>query len=197
MLLTTFLFSATHLTFGLMGSGEGEEANWFATIPLIFLGSSYALYSCVMIPSIQYIVPEKIVGTAFGLLGMFESVALAFFPILAGYIVEISDTPEEGYSMVGFFFSGISMMGILFTLSLYFFDKKGSLILDFVNPVEPSSLERMMMKTVKSESSSEEDESSDEEEEIFYTKRMVCKSYASLKSKKLMTSPMLRTLSMR
>jgi hypothetical protein len=46
---------------------------------------------------------------------MFESVALAFFPVLAGYIVEISDSPEEGYSRVGFFFCGISIMGILFT----------------------------------------------------------------------------------
>lgn len=73
---------------------------------------------------------------------MFESVALAFFPVLAGYIVEISDSPEEGYSRVGFFFCGISIMGIVFTLSLYCFDKKGSLILDFVNPVEPSALER-------------------------------------------------------
>jgi hypothetical protein len=52
MLLTTFLFSLTHLAFGLMGGGKNEQPNWFASIPLLFLGSSYALYSCVLIPSI-------------------------------------------------------------------------------------------------------------------------------------------------
>ena len=81
------------------------------------------------------------VGTAFGLLGMFESISLAFFPILAGYIVDIADEPVEGYSRVSYFFSGVSMLGMLFTLSLYFFDKKSSMILDFVNPEDPTELE--------------------------------------------------------
>lgn len=30
-------------------------------------------------------------GTAFGILGMFESMALCSFPIIAGYIVESAD----------------------------------------------------------------------------------------------------------
>lgn len=96
---------------------------------------------------------------------MFESIALAFFPILAGYIVEISDYPELGYSNVGYFFSGISFFGIIFTLSLYIFDKKGSMVLDFINPEDPSELEKKMLKTTKSESSDEEedDESSEED----------------------------------
>lgn len=52
------------------------------------------------------------------------------------------------------------------------------------------------MKTVKSESSSDDDSSDEDDEEIFYTKKMVCKSYTSLKSKKLMSSPMLRSKSL-
>lgn len=66
---------------------------------------------------------------------------------------------------MGFFFSGMSFFGILFTLTLYFFDKKSSMILDFVNPEDPSDLEKKMLRTTKSESSSdeEEDDSSDED----------------------------------
>ncbi|CAD8084472.1 unnamed protein product [Paramecium primaurelia] len=196
ILITCVLFTLTHFTFGMMPNGQHGQPNWFSVIPLMFLGSSYALYSCVLIPSIQYIVAEKVVGTAFGLLGMFESVALAFFPIIAGYIVEISEDPQQGYSNVGLFFSGISLFGIIFTLSLYFFDKKSSMILDFVHPEDPSDLEKKMLRTTKSESSSDEedDDSSDEDsDDDQFKKKKVCKSYSSLKSKKLLTSPQLRT----
>lgn len=65
-------------------------------------------------------------GTAFGLLGMLESVALAFFPIIAAFIVETASDKVTGYSNVGYFFCGMSILGALFTISLYFFDKKGS-----------------------------------------------------------------------
>lgn len=54
---------------------------------------------------------------------MFTSTSMALFPILAGYIVEGATTKEEGYSTVGFFYSGVSVFGIIFTISLYFFDK--------------------------------------------------------------------------
>jgi hypothetical protein len=44
-----------------------------------------------MIPCIQYIVDQKYMGTAFGILGMFESIALTGFPMIASYIVESAD----------------------------------------------------------------------------------------------------------
>lgn len=54
---------------------------------------------------------------------MFTSTSMALFPILAGYIVEKATNKQEGYSTVGFFYSGVSVFGIIFTISLYFFDK--------------------------------------------------------------------------
>lgn len=115
-------------------------------------------------------------GTAFGLLGMFESVALAFFPMITGYLVETSETKNEGYSRVGYFFCGVSLIGLLLTVSLYFIDKKSSMILDFINPEEPSDLEKLMVKTVKSESSSStESDDSDTEEDL---RRRTTKSMA-------------------
>lgn len=46
-------------------------------------------------------------GTAFGIMGMFESIALAMFPIIAASIVTTSENDSKGYSNVGFFYSGI------------------------------------------------------------------------------------------
>lgn len=54
---------------------------------------------------------------------MFTSTSMALFPILAAYIVEKSGDKEEGYSEVGYFYSGMAFLGIIFTISLYFFDK--------------------------------------------------------------------------
>ena len=46
-------------------------------------------------------------GTAFGLMGSLESIALATFPLIAASIVTSSRSDSEGYSRVGFFYAGI------------------------------------------------------------------------------------------
>lgn len=117
-------------------------------------------------------------GTAFGLLGMFESVALAFFPMIAGFLVEGAgeENEAEGYSKVGFFFCGVSLIALLSTMSLYFIDKKSSMKLDFVNPIEPTDLEKLMIKTVRSESSSTTESDEDDEDETDVLKRRVTRS---------------------
>ena len=73
------------------------------------LGLSFAFYSCVVIPSVQYVVEERVMGTAFGLMGSLESVAFTAFPLIAASIVEASEDKDAGYSRVGFFFTGMSI----------------------------------------------------------------------------------------
>lgn len=46
-------------------------------------------------------------GTAFGLMGMFESIALASFPLIAASIVTSAKDTETGYSNVGYFYFGM------------------------------------------------------------------------------------------
>lgn len=58
-----------------------------------------------MIPCIQYIIDQRVMGTAFGILGMIESVALSVFPIIAGKIVEQEHEPAYGYKNLSLFFS--------------------------------------------------------------------------------------------
>jgi len=59
-------------------------------LPLILLGLSFSFYSSVLIPSVQYVVTERVMGTAFGLMGMLESIAMATFPLIAASIVTSS-----------------------------------------------------------------------------------------------------------
>ena len=44
-------------------------------------------------------------GTAFGILGMFESIALTGFPMIASYIVESADDLSQGYKNMSLFYS--------------------------------------------------------------------------------------------
>lgn len=56
ILLTCGLFAVTQFIFGIMQNGESGSPNWFSAIPLIMLGGAYAMYSCVLIPSVQFVV---------------------------------------------------------------------------------------------------------------------------------------------
>ena len=86
-------------------------------------------------------------GTAIGLLGTVESAALTCFPLIASKIVDSAKDIETGCSKSAYFYMGISKcqhikqlgtLGLLFSISLYYVDVRGSIILDFVNPLDPT-----------------------------------------------------------
>lgn len=103
-------------------------------------------------------------GTAFGLMGMLESVALTIFPLIAANIVKASEIDEVGYSRVGLFYAGMAVFGFIMAISLYCFDRKGSIKLDFINPDEPTEEEKLLLKPRRRISEEEEEESSSDDE---------------------------------
>jgi len=46
------------------------------------------MYAAIIVPSVPCVVEQRIMGTAFGLLGTMESIALATFPLISGAIYE-------------------------------------------------------------------------------------------------------------
>jgi hypothetical protein len=46
-------------------------------------------------------------GTAFGILGTLESIALSVFPVIGSYIVTNAETIEEGFSMMSLFYASM------------------------------------------------------------------------------------------
>jgi len=53
-----------------------------------FLGLGLAIYANCVLASVSFIVKKKIIGTAFGIIQMLESVALCFFPLISGALVD-------------------------------------------------------------------------------------------------------------
>lgn len=57
----------------------------------------------------------------------------------------------------------IGSIGLILSIALLFFDKKDSIILDFINPTEPTEAESLILKKYRKEE--EEDDESDEDED--------------------------------
>jgi MFS family permease len=54
----------------------------------LLLGMGFAIYANCVLSCISLIVKRKILGTAFGLVQMLESVSLSVFPIISGALVD-------------------------------------------------------------------------------------------------------------
>jgi MFS family permease len=52
------------------------------------LGLGLAIYANCVLSSVSLIVKKKILGSAFGIIQMLESVALCFFPLISGALVD-------------------------------------------------------------------------------------------------------------
>ncbi|CAD8205877.1 unnamed protein product [Paramecium octaurelia] len=133
LMITSFLFIIAQILFGSIQVGSDEK--WIAAIPLFIQGLAFTMYSCVMIPCIQYIVDQQNMGTAFGILGMFESIALSCFPIVASQIVEFADDLQIGYKNMSLFYSILGLFSLFLCINLYHYDQSNKL--DFIDPNNP------------------------------------------------------------
>lgn len=61
-------------------------------------------------------------GTAFGLLGLLESIGACIFPLVSSSIYQT----YLDYKEVALFYMGIACFNLMLVLSLYFIDKNGS-----------------------------------------------------------------------
>ncbi len=67
-------------------------------IPMFLLGVAFSLIPAAMWPSVAKIVPEKRLGSAYGLMFSIQNIGLWAFPILIGKVLDISNpqvTPES------------------------------------------------------------------------------------------------------
>lgn len=66
-----------------------EQSHTFIIVlAFSFLGLGFALYANCALASVSLIVKKKILGTAFGIVQMLESIALCFFPLISGALVD-------------------------------------------------------------------------------------------------------------
>jgi MFS family permease len=86
-------------------------------VPMAMLGVAFSLIPAVMWPSVAYIVDEKRLGTAYGLMTMIQNIGLAFFNWLIGSVNTLAGASAEnpaGHRPGMWIFSVLGFLGFLF-----------------------------------------------------------------------------------
>jgi MFS family permease len=86
-------------------------------IPMALMGIAFSLIPAVMWPSVAYIVDEKKLGTAYGLMTLIQNIGLAGFNLLIGWANDVSGASAqnpEGYNLGLWIFSSLGLFGLLF-----------------------------------------------------------------------------------
>jgi MFS family permease len=86
-------------------------------VPMAMMGIAFSLVPAVMWPSVAYIVEEKRLGTAYGLMTMIQNIGLAGFNLIIGWANDYSGasmTNPGGYALGMWIFSVSGFLGFLF-----------------------------------------------------------------------------------
>eukprot|EP01084_Bolivina_argentea_P019533 36304_1 len=87
LLISTTMLICTHylLTFG------PTTSTYFAIISLVCLGISYSVFCAVIWPSFALVVPERLIGTGYGIPCVFYNTILSLFYLLVGVLTNTGD----------------------------------------------------------------------------------------------------------
>jgi len=90
-------------------------------VPMAMMGIAFSLIPGIMWPSVSYLVEERKLGTAYGLMTLIQNVGLAGFNFLVGWANDFSAasaTNPGGYSLGMWIFSSLGFIGFLFAYLL-------------------------------------------------------------------------------
>jgi len=90
-------------------------------VPMALMGTAFSLIPAVMWPSVAYLVDEKRLGTAYGLMTMVQNIGLAGFNFLIGWANDhagASAANPAGYNLGMWMFSVLGFLGCFFAWML-------------------------------------------------------------------------------
>jgi MFS family permease len=94
---------------------------------MVLLGIAFSRVPASMWPSRVKLVPDKQIGTAYGLMYSIQNLGLWGFPLIAGLILDRTNpgNPEVAdYGVTILMFSALGLLGLLFALLLKREDRK-------------------------------------------------------------------------
>lgn len=96
-------------------------------LPMILLGIAFSLVPAAMWPTMVKLVDEKQIGTAYGLMYSIQNLGLWGFPLLAGYILDMTNpgNPEVAdYTATIIMFGTLGLVGLVVAVLLKRIDKQ-------------------------------------------------------------------------
>jgi MFS family permease len=106
---------------------------------LTILGLAFSGYVSIVVPSVSLVVDEAILGTAFGVLGMSNSVTESVFPMISSVIIEHwsdGEDESEGYRVNSLLFLFVCIMAMMAGLLMLLSRNKKSRELDNLEEFE-------------------------------------------------------------
>jgi MFS family permease len=91
-------------------------------VPMAMMGIAFSLIPAIMWPSVAYVVEERKLGTAYGLMTLVQNVGLAGFNLVIGRANDIagaSAANPAGYRLGMWIFSSLGFFAVLFSLLLW------------------------------------------------------------------------------
>jgi MFS family permease len=87
-------------------------------VPMAMMGIAFSLVPAVMWPSVAYIVEDRRLGTAYGLMTMIQNIGLAGFNLVIGWANDFAGASAAnpgGYAVGMWIFSVSGFLGFLFS----------------------------------------------------------------------------------
>jgi MFS family permease len=120
------------------------SAKPIAIILIIILGIAFSLVPSAMWPSVPKIIPERQLGTAYGMIFLIQNIGLSLVPLLIGWVLdkfcitgtrmlEGSEVPTYNYTLPMIIFACFGLLAIVFAFLLKAEDKKKGYGLELPN----------------------------------------------------------------
>ena len=93
-------------------------------IPLFLIGVGYSIYACALWGSVPYVVPENLLGSAFGLCTAVQNTGLTLTPLILAMLESFSNTKTVYNDLSLSFLALLGFLGFCINIVLYFDDIK-------------------------------------------------------------------------
>jgi MFS family permease len=111
---------------------------------IMVLGVGFSLVPSAMWPSVPKIIPEKQLGTAYGMIFLIQNIGLSLVPLLIGWVLNkyciigtrmVDGVPVSNYdyTLPMMIFTGFGVLALVFALLLKAEDKKKGYGLELPN----------------------------------------------------------------
>ena len=108
IMIGSTIFFGVHMVLAFIPNGSLVNPNFEVIVPLAGFGLFYAIYGAIYWPCISLVVPEKLVGTAFGIATALQNLMLTVVPLMLGAIHDYTVDTEFGY-----FWTEIALAGLV------------------------------------------------------------------------------------
>ncbi len=134
LIVPVYLLMAYKINFGITGMWSinidfidvHSDIPKYLMIPMSMMGIAFSLVPAVMWPYVSLVVPEKKLGTAYGLMTMIQNIGLFFFNLLIGWANDSQQAGAQnpgGYIYGMWIFSILGFAGLIFAILLRISEK--------------------------------------------------------------------------